>query len=526
VKTAVKALGILFLLAVAVGFILFRAEPTAGIRNPLLDSQATTPRLPASGPLRISSANHLYFADGNGKTTYLTGSHNWNNLQDADPLFLNNAEGGLIDPGSVTYPKFDFAEHLRFLTRENHNFTRMWTCEQAAWVPWMVRKQTIQPLPFVRTGPGDALDGKPKFNLTQLNQEYFDRLRSRVRAAGDSGIYVGVMLFNGWSVETKGFPPMTKVWRGHPFHRDNNINGVNGDPNGDDEGTEAHTLQVPEVTTFQESYVRKTVNTLNDCDNVLWEISNESASVSREWQYHMINFIKRCEADLPKQHPVGMTFCYPGGDNAELFASPADWISPSNDTPQQPIAGDGRKVIISDTDHLPRLRRDRAWVWKSFTRGLNPIFMDPVELPQWEPIRQAMGMTLAYAKRMDLAAMSPRGELASSGYCLAKPGQEYLVYTPLEVPWLESRRGFRRLIRPIRNVRRLFETAVTLDLSPYPVEFRVEWLNPCNGKVEMGGLIKGGAKVTFTAPFRGDAVLYLRREAPRITLNLPKLHVL
>ena len=44
-----------------------------------------------------------------------------------------------------------------------------------------------------------------------------------------------------------------------------------------------------------------------------------------------------------------------------------------------------------------------------------------------------MGMTLAYANRMNLVAMRPR-EIASSGYCLANPGEEYLVYVPLEVP--------------------------------------------------------------------------------------------
>ena len=138
----------------------------------------------------------------------------------------------------------------------------------------------------------------------------------------------------------------------------------------------------------------------------------------------MINFIKQCEVNLPNQHPVGMTFCYPGGDNDALFNSPADWISPSNRTPESPLTADGRKVMLWDSDHLPYLRRDRAWVWKSFTRGLNPIFMDPVEMPQWESVRQAMGMTLAYANRMDLAGMTPRGELTSTGYCLAKPGAE------------------------------------------------------------------------------------------------------
>ena len=37
----------------------------------------------AQGPLRILSTNPRYFADGNGRAAYLTGSHHWWNLQDA-----------------------------------------------------------------------------------------------------------------------------------------------------------------------------------------------------------------------------------------------------------------------------------------------------------------------------------------------------------------------------------------------------------------------------------------------------------
>ena len=109
--------------------------------------------------------------------------------------------------------------------------------------------------------------------------------------------------------------------------------------------------------------------------------------------------------------------------------------------------------------------------------------------------------------RMDLAGMTPRGELTSTGYCLAKPGAEYLVYAPLEVPRLESLRFVRRLTVPIRNIRRLFDTTISLDLSSHPSEFRVEWLKPYNGEVIKGEAVKGGAKVTLTAPFKGDAVL-------------------
>lgn len=514
-KKIIKASGVFLLLALIASLLLFRAEPTEWVPN-AKEVSGPLQRGRASGPLRLSPTNPLYFTDDTGRAIYLTGSHVWNNLQDIEPPFRNNADGTIIEPGTEPGPKLNFSEYLLFLEKENHNFIRLWTTEQAAWIPFLNSKITIEPLPYSRPGPGTALDGKPKFNLAEFNQEYFDRLRSRVSAAGERGIYVSVMLFQGFSIGTRGASGKNP-WRGHPFNRANNVNGVDGDPNGDNEGLEIHTLQVPKVTALQEFYIRKAVTTLNDLDNVLWEISNESDSTSNDWQYHMIGFLKRCEADQPKQHPVGMTFCPRGGKNADLFNSPADWISP-NSTPQDdycenPPAGDGRKVIIADTDHLWGMGGDRAWVWKSFTRGLNPIFMDPIQMRRWEPIRQAMGMTLAYADRLNLSAMRPRGELASSGYCLANPGEEYLAYVPLEVPWLESRRFFHRLKRPIRNVRRLFATKVTLDLSSNPEEFSVEWLNPSTGKIEMDRSIKGGRKLSLTAPFRGDAVLYIRRKS-------------
>lgn len=39
----------------------------------------------------------------------------------------------------------------------------------------------------------------------------------------------------------------------------------------------------------------------------------------------------------------------------------------------------GHKVILSDTDHLWGIAGSREWVWKSFLRGLNPLFMDPYQ---------------------------------------------------------------------------------------------------------------------------------------------------
>lgn len=444
--------------------------------------------MPAKGPLRVHPENPRYFTegtkrpDGKLKAIYLTGSHHWNNLQDSAKL------------GKPLTGKFDYDGYLKFLEKFNHNYMRMWA--------WEVGENDLyyDPPPWVRTGPGAALDGKPRFDLKQFNPEYFERLRSRVIAARDRGIYVGVMLFQGWSIYSHGYG---NPWPVHPLNKANNINGIDGDADHDGEGKEVHTLQVPAVTRLQEAYVRKIIDTLNDLDNVLYEISNETAIFSKDWQYHIIRFIKEYEAAKPRQHPVGLTAFDSGreGSMAALLGSPADWISPQNDGvsgdyQNDPPAADGRKVILSDTDHLWGVGGDRAWVWKSFTRGHHPIYMDPLRKENWvsateaemESARKAMGHTRIFAERMNLAAMTPQPKLASTRYCLANPGTEYLVY------------------------QRKAGEAFSLELKPGAYHY--EWFHPTKGAAAGSGRIESSGKAhQFRAPFEGDAVLHLKAQS-------------
>lgn len=452
--------------------------PTAGLPHP---GRATGASM---GPLRVHPLNPRYFRDGSGQAVYLTGSHTWATLQ----------ERGYAG----TTPNFDYPAYLAFLQTFQHNCMRLWAWEHAAWMQFTDQKMRYTPLPFVRSGPGTALDGGLKFDLSRFHLPYFDRLRARVRAARDRGIYVVVMLFQGFSIEQKGTPGVDhskgNPWDGHLFHRHNNINGIDGDPNGDGEGHEVHTLALPAITARQKAYVSKVIDTLNDLDNVLWEISNESHGGSREWQYHMINYVKSYEARKPYQHPVGMTVAWPEGSNAALFGSAADWISPNatGGYKENPPAADGHKVILNDTDHLWGVGGNRAWVWKSFLRGLNPLFMDPYKDvrfggtydPRWDEVRRAMGHTLTYADQMPLAAMTPQNSVASTQYCLARPGAAYLIYQPLS------------------------NTALTVQLQAKTYHY--EWFNPSTGEIASTGTItvnSGGT--SFRAPFSGDAILYL-----------------
>ena len=114
---------------------------------------------------------------------------------------------------------------------------------------------------------------------------------------------------------------------------------------------------------------------------MLYEVSNETHPDSTEWQYHVIRFVKEVESKLPQQHPVGMTYQNRRGKNQTLFDSPADWVSPNSEGGFRDDPPDlkGTKVVLSDTDHLWGIGGDSTWVWKSFTRGSNPIFMTPMK---------------------------------------------------------------------------------------------------------------------------------------------------
>ncbi len=441
--------------------------------------QAVAQRAPVAGPLGVCTANPRYFADASGRPVYLTGSHTWESLQD-----------GML-PGYTTVPQpFDYSGYLDLLQKNQHNFIRLWRWELTDHLPQ----------PWLRTGSAKALDGQPKFDLRQFNPEYFDRLRARVIAARDRGIYVSIMLFEDWVFMAKR--PEQPVER-HPFHKDNNVNGVNGDPNGDGWGIEIHTLQVPEVVAVQKAYVRQVIETVNDLDNVLYEICNEGKRHTRDWQYEMVRFVKSVEAAMPKQHAVGMTSV--GDMNEDCLNSPADWTSlstaqyerTSDPWASAPPVAEGNKVVLLDTDHIGwkifigDAAFTRAWVWKSFTRGYNTLLMENLaDSSGWIAGRAAMGQTRRYAERMELAKATPQPALASTGYCLAHADRrdpEYLVYLP------EAGR-------------------VTVDLSGTEGALAVEWFQPESGETTKGKAVQGGGSVQFQTPFQGqDAILYLQR---------------
>jgi hypothetical protein len=353
------------------------------------------------------------------------------------------------------------------------------------------------------------------------------------------------MFFDGWALHLSPSPDNVE---GHPFHDMNNINGISIRSILDHQVLPLD----PRVQALEEAYIRKVIDTLHDLPNVLWEVSNESSGGgkvdmefaqmmgfsevpewgdSTKWHYWVIDVVKQYEQEkgyVP--HSSGMTMQFPVADqlkvNDPLYNSRAEWISPGYDDEifaqgghpmapgsppsrwlDNPPPNEGRKVVITDTDHYASAA-DALWAWKSFLRGHHPILMDygiiagvnppdpAAESPgvppyaAFEAARYAMGDTLRYAEMMNLIEMEPRPDLSSTGYVLADPGQEYLILQPADV-------------------------ADPFTVKLEPGTYQVEWFDVNRRETKADGQVTvdsvGDPK--FMTPFAeaGPPVLYLRR---------------
>ena len=460
-------------------------------------------------PLTVSS-NPNYFQDETGKPIILCGSHTWNSLQD----FGTNGS-----PQPLNFDSF-----VSFLKKHGHNITLLWSTELPKFHGFPTTESdapdvSVTPFPYMRTGPGKASDGGPKFDLSKFNQAYFDRVRERVKKLHDANIYAGVYLFSGeWLLRFRSSTD------GYAFTGGNNINNIDDGYKESEAPTAVASITMTaenEITKIQDEYAKKLINTLNDLPNVLWIVSQEAPKSSSWWNDRMIEFVREYEKKKPLQHPIGLG----GYDNnlidSGMYDNNADWVAPWGRVSPARSCGTGKpkcKVNINDSDHsyweiwLDSPEKNRNYVWANFVNGNQVMFMDPYVVhysrqsrnnfdsslngisnkpnPRWDNVRDNMGYVLNYSRRMNLAKVLPHHELSSTKHCLAQvpsKGAEYLVYAPTG-------------------------GSFNVDLSAMPPQRKlsVEWFNPATGATTIGSPVPAGSKShQFDPPFCGDAVLYL-----------------
>ena len=456
------------------------------------ESPTMTPLPPVTtmGLLRVLSSNPRYFS-ADGKTALLLGGF-YSGYEFADNIFEGDSH-------------INFDSYVNFLKKNNLNHIRLWLGETGANDQ---STEKLNPVPYMRSGTCCAGDGGNKFDLDKFNPAYFDRLRSYIGKAREKDVYVSIMLFNGWDVWDRSWNGVTlNPMKRHPYAKGNNINGVNGDSNGDGSGAEIHSLGNSATLNRQRAFVRRVIDTVNGFDNVLYEISNEDDVSAKQWQYEMIRYINQYEASKPKQHPIGMSELQ-HGSLQDLLGSSAQYISPaannynrvSDPYVSNPPVTDSKKVVLLDADHIGSdLFQDagiaRSWAWKSFMRGYNPILLGDLEKSTknggaydndgWAAGSRAIGQVIHYAQKINLAAMTPRNTLSSSNYALASDS-ELISFMPSG-------------------------SSVTVNLSAMPGSYAVEWFDVVGGNTKAGSIVEGGNSVKLSAPSSGTWVVYLRK---------------
>jgi hypothetical protein len=477
------------------------------------------------GPLKQSSVNTRYFVDPAGNAVFLSGSHTWDDFQDTDTNVGST-------PGA-----FDFNSYVNFLKAHNQNVTILWHKDLPEYCGWNFSGSTwrMAPWPWQRPGPGVATDGNAQFDLTQFNQPYFDRLRARVQQLQANGIYAIVELFDGNQLTSARCST-----DGYAFTGANNVNGVDDGYTSGAAGVSSVTMTGNNaITNIQDGYAKKVVDTLNDLPNVIWEIAEEQPGASMTWWApHMMGLVKAYEGGgvfegttytaKAFQHPVGIgSLNYFDRNDTTLYGSIATWVAPTlaaSSFPSNVAVNNQGKVAINDSDHslgykaftnLDGSIQDqnlRGYIWENITSGAEGVvFMDPYVIywqgspvrnncvsavhqvctgvdTKYDKFRSSLGFAQGYVNaKMDLLKATPQGSLTSTGFCLADnaaTGAEYLVYAPNGGTF-------------------------TVNLGGTTRALNVEWFNPATGATTAVAPITGGSTKSFTAPFSGDAVLYI-----------------
>ncbi len=267
--------------------------------------------------------------------------------------------------GAVMNRRFRFDRYLADAADKGMTLTRLFMLFrelQSAANPYSTCKpeSTDYVAPFKRVGHELALDCQPKYDLSQWNDEFFDRLEKFMALSSEYGIVVEIVLFSNTYTDA--------VWALNPLNPRNNINGI-------------EPVEWPEYTTtrharlfeWQVTYARKIVEVTRSFDNVIYEICNEpgggywkkptypSPQEVDQWQAAIVDVI--CEADAPSSrgHLIA-------GQPAFHYPTEEHWEDPV--TQPADAAFNGFPIDVVNMHPLPRMAYgDRVYNLGRFMLG-------------------------------------------------------------------------------------------------------------------------------------------------------------
>ena len=239
-------------------------------------------------PIKLHPANNRYFEwRGNPMVLITSGEHY----------------------GAVCNLDADYITYLNELQSKNLNAARIFSglySEYDFWCPNNTLGPAIGRLitPWVRDpNAGDCIissgaGGGKKFDLTQWNTAYFDRLKDFLTQAANRGIVVELSLF---------CPFYNSNFAYAPINGSNNINGINYPQ------SEFFDVGNSGATNFAYAMVDKFVAELENYDNFWYEVANEpyfdNYLISDAWQVNITNRIVQQESNFTYKHLIAWNIC-------------------------------------------------------------------------------------------------------------------------------------------------------------------------------------------------------------------------
>ena len=396
--------------------------------------------------------------------------------------------------GAVMNPDFNYKIYLKTLQKDGLNLTR--TMTGGYFEPsgaFNISKNTLAPdqqkylCPWQRVGDGS------KFDLTKWDEAYFTRLKDFVVEAKKHDVIVELSLFCPFYEEMQ--------WKLSPFNILNNVNNL-----GDIPRTDVYTLDKNKgLLEVQEAMVRKLVEELRDCPNVIYEICNEPyfGGITLEWQGRIAQVITEAEKNFVQHHLISQNIA----NGSQKITNPNPLVSVFNfhyaAPPTAVTQNYGLNKVIGENETGFKGQKDSTYrkeAWELILTGgglfnnLDYSFTTDNEDGTFQyPTAQPGGGSVAYRKQMgylkkfiesfDFVHMKPDTTVYTGGMTgknkvtvLAETGKQYAIY------WMGGKQ-------------------VNLELNLPKGTYSLEWLNPLTGKKEKKiSLNHPGGKARIESP--------------------------
>lgn len=355
--------------------------------------------------------------------------------------------------------------------------------------------------PWVRTGPGEATDGAPTWDLTRFDEErYWPRFRRLLRETEERGLLLWVTVFDGWAKE-RGSPSYHpfRVANGGPLERGRDFVVLDSYGRRVEGPYDADWPWQRRNQWIQERFAARIAEEVDPFDHVVLELFNEGAWYGRRrllrHQRHFVDFLRaRTDNRLavnedylpagkpgdPPRRDLGYDIASWHSHGYRVPGAHRRWLRGYRLEPALPLVDSETVPAFAGTADGPDRGEVRALVWSLLTAGGHVFVQDDAAFafdPR-APRRLDEGLLddLGHASRFFArpatagVALSPCPARADPPYALCGDEGTVVAYVPnpegAEPLRIRAPEGSRRVLRWFDPVTGTFTAPDTVVAGP------------------------------------------------------------